>query len=96
MFELSNTDFDMFEQIFFSGENHKIIKELKLVDIEAKSIVTYYTIKCLDQFIRKRTYSFDERMRAITLIRYVHDNRNYVNKKKLHFSTYPSMAFFAK
>lgn len=69
---------------------------MKLSDVEAKSVVTYYTIKCLDQVIRKRTNSFDTRMRAITLMRYVHDGKNYENKKGLHFSTYPTMAFFVK
>lgn len=48
MFELSNTDFKTFEKIFFSGEDHEIIKRMKASDVEAKSIITYYTTKCLD------------------------------------------------
>lgn len=35
-------------------------------------------------------------MRAITYMRYVHDSKNYETKKELHFSTYPTMAFFTK
>ena len=96
MFELANTDFESFEKIFFSGEDHEIVKRMKLSDIEAKSVITYYTVKCLDQVIRKRTNSFDTRMKAITLMRYVHDGKNYENKKGLNFSTYPTMAFFVK
>ena len=65
-------------------------------DPEGKVCVTYFIIKCLDNTVRNRLRSHNHRMRAITLMRYVYENRNYENKKKLSFEVFYNMQFFIK
>lgn len=65
-------------------------------DAEGRLMITYFTIKILDEIIRNRQKKFETRMQAITYMRYVYENRNYVTKKRLHYRMFPDMMFFIK
>ena len=63
MNSLANEDFDEFGKVFFSGDNKRtVIKQNIDSDAEGREIITYLTIKMLDQIIRNRNKKFDDRM----------------------------------
>jgi len=82
MLKLADTDFEAFVDQFFDGDMTRSNNQQTLkADGEAKLIITYFTVKCLDEIIRNRTKSLNIRMQAVTLMRYVYENKNYDNKK---------------
>ena len=88
---------DAFVAQFFDGDmTRSNNKETLASDGEARFIITYFTVRCLDSVIRNRTRSLNDRMQAVTMMRYVYENKNYDNKKELVYLSNQNMKFFIK
>jgi hypothetical protein len=73
MLKLADTDFEAFVTQFFDGDmtrsnNAQTLKS----DGEARLLITYFTVRCLDELIRNRSKPLNVRMQAVTLMRYVY------------------------